>query len=377
MNENKLDSAKLSFNSIYTGIVVERETDPQSLGRIKVEVIGLHDGDTKVEPEDLPWAWVLAAGNNPNTFSSIKEGEWVSLYFLDEGVYKYPVVIGVIPGLNPNTTRVTTLPPLVDEPLPLAGGTPTTTLPRITVTTPVVQTVDLTTPAGALLIGAPGAPAPSSVVNNGGTSNTGSNPLISRLTINGVRQTQNDIIGIMDSFREHVCGVTTAIATRIAQIRESVEQFISDIINRIIASVLGQPSPIVQSILDAVSWVQARIRFVRKLFRTVQETIFYVLQLIREIQQLVEFILSLPERLLAIFAKCLTDAIAEFGRLVQFAAQVVTDPLAVADRFLDQLLSQITTDEFPETETETALLGSISNFNQQLIGPPPTPPGIP
>jgi hypothetical protein len=299
---------------------------------------------------------------------------------LDEGVYKYPVVIGVITGLNPDTTRVEVdTPPVtpVDEPLPLAGGTPTTTLPRITVTTPVVQTVDLTTPAGALLIGAPGAPAPSSVVNNGGASNTGSNPLISRLTINGVRQTQNDIIGIMDSFREHVCGVTTAIATQIALIRERVENFISEQINKIIAAVLGQPGPIVQSILDAVSWVQARIRFVRKLFRTVQETIFYVLQLIREIQQLVEFILSLPERLLAIFAKCLTDAIAEFGSLVQFAAQVVTDPLAVADRFIDQLLSQITTNEFPETETETALLGSISNFNQQLIGPPPTSPGIP
>jgi len=365
MNENKLDSAKISYNSIYTGIVVERDTDPHSLGRIKVQVIGLHDGDTKVEAEDLPWAWVLAAGNNPNTFSSIKPDEWVSLYFLDEGEYKYPIVIGVIPGLNPNTTRVKALDPPVDEPLPLAGGTPTSNLPTIAVTTPTVQTVNLL------------APASSPVVNNGGAANTGSNPLISRLTINGVRQTQNDIIGVMDSFREHVCDETTKIATQIALIRESVEKFISEQINKIIAAVLGQPGPIVQSILNAVAWVQARIRFLRKLFRTVQETIFYVLQLIREIQQLVEFILSLPERLLAIFAKCLTDAIGEFGRLVQFAAQVVTDPLAVADRFIDQLLSQITTNEFPETETETALLGSISNFNQQLIGPPPTAPGIP
>lgn len=377
MKDDNLNSSKLTPNPIYTGIVIDRETDPQSLGRVKVEVIGLHDGDRKVAPDDLPFAYVLSAGNSHNTFSSIKIGEWVSLYFLDEGIYRYPVVIGVIPGLNPSTTRLDTMPPIVTEPLPLTGGTPTTNLPGAS--TPSPLTVITVSPTQTIptvnLISS--QPAPSPAVNNGGQAHTSSTPLLSRLTIGGVRQTQNDIIGVMDSFRDHVCSVTSIIAYKIADIRQSIEDFIGKVRDAIINAILGESSPIVSAIKNAISWIQARIRFIRKLARAIQESLFYVLQLINEIQQLIEFILSLPERLLAIFLKCLNEALGELGNLVQFATQFVTDPFSVADSFIQELIAEADIQPGEETETEKSLLSSISNFNQQLIGPQPTSPGIP
>lgn len=84
---------------IWHGIVQDRK-DPTQCGRIRVRVIGLHTDDQYPTPiENLPWAQVIIPTNASTTFSTPKEGEWVALYFADEGTYNFPIVMGVIPGI--------------------------------------------------------------------------------------------------------------------------------------------------------------------------------------------------------------------------------------------------------------------------------------
>jgi hypothetical protein len=84
---------------IWHGIVQDRN-DPLQCGRIRVRVIGLHTDDEYPTPvENLPWAQMIVPANASTTFSTPKEGEWVALYFADEGTYTVPIVMGVIPGI--------------------------------------------------------------------------------------------------------------------------------------------------------------------------------------------------------------------------------------------------------------------------------------
>jgi hypothetical protein len=99
MYSKENNSAKPPSAVIWHGIVQDRK-DPLQAGRVRVRVIGLHTDDQYPTPiENLPWAQFIVPANASTTFSTPKEGEWVALYFADEGTYNVPVVMGVIPGI--------------------------------------------------------------------------------------------------------------------------------------------------------------------------------------------------------------------------------------------------------------------------------------
>ena len=80
--------------------VVEDNADPMTLGRVKVRCFGFHTEDKSLIPtKDLPWATVLTMdeSRSPNLYNA---GTWVFGMFLDGKLAQYPLVIGMIPGIN-------------------------------------------------------------------------------------------------------------------------------------------------------------------------------------------------------------------------------------------------------------------------------------
>ena len=110
-----LDFAGLNGFVWWTGVVEDRQ-DPLKLGRYRVRIIGWHDADVNMIPTDaLPWAQILQSPTGPRTFGSIKEGEWVTGYFLDGQNGQEPVIMGVYPGIITQDVRT------VNSPIPQLG----------------------------------------------------------------------------------------------------------------------------------------------------------------------------------------------------------------------------------------------------------------
>lgn len=93
----------INLESMKLGVgVVEDIEDPAQLGRLKVRIFQIHsDNKAELPTEDLPWAQVLLPVNNAHHFSTPDFGDWVMCTFLDGNHAQMPVVLGVIPGVNP------------------------------------------------------------------------------------------------------------------------------------------------------------------------------------------------------------------------------------------------------------------------------------
>ena len=82
--------------------VVEARNDPLGLGRCKVRIFGWHTNNISELPtDDLPWALPMYPINNSKSFSAPRLGEWVVGFFMDVSSAQAPVMMGVIPGIQP------------------------------------------------------------------------------------------------------------------------------------------------------------------------------------------------------------------------------------------------------------------------------------
>jgi len=82
--------------------VVEDRADPLGLGRCKLRIFGWHtDNKSELPTSDLPWALPMYPINNSKAFSAPRLGEWVVGFFMDVASGQAPVMMGVIPGLQP------------------------------------------------------------------------------------------------------------------------------------------------------------------------------------------------------------------------------------------------------------------------------------
>jgi hypothetical protein len=75
--------------------------DPLGLGRCRVRIFGWHTDNTSLIPEeDLPWALPMYPINNSKAFSAPRIGDWVVGFFMDGESGQFPVMMGVLPGLQ-------------------------------------------------------------------------------------------------------------------------------------------------------------------------------------------------------------------------------------------------------------------------------------
>lgn len=90
--------------------VVEDIMDPAQLGRLRVRYFHIHSPNSNEMPTDkLPWSQVLLPVNHSYHISTPDYGDWVLATFLDGEHAQEPLVIGVIPGINPTDV------PIADE----------------------------------------------------------------------------------------------------------------------------------------------------------------------------------------------------------------------------------------------------------------------
>jgi hypothetical protein len=89
----------------FTGVVANNQ-DKAQVGRVRVRIIGWHNENVNLQPDDeLPWAQILLPVNNSKTFSAPKPGEWVMGFFQDGQNGQHPVVIGVYPRIVSQKVR--------------------------------------------------------------------------------------------------------------------------------------------------------------------------------------------------------------------------------------------------------------------------------
>jgi hypothetical protein len=82
--------------------VIENRADPLGLGRCKVRIFGWHtDNISELPTDDLPWATPMLPINNSKSFSAPRLGDWVVGFFLDVASAQSPVMMGVLPGIQP------------------------------------------------------------------------------------------------------------------------------------------------------------------------------------------------------------------------------------------------------------------------------------
>lgn len=94
-------------NTVFAIGVVEDNSDPLTLGRVKARYFNFHPSDRNLVPtKDLPWSQVLTpatsasnsgVGWSPN---GLERGSWVFAIFLDGEEAQFPMVLGSIPGIH-------------------------------------------------------------------------------------------------------------------------------------------------------------------------------------------------------------------------------------------------------------------------------------
>ena len=80
---------------------IENRVDPLAVGRCQVRIFGWHTANkSQLATKDLPWAHPVYPINNSKSFSAPKVGDWVVGFFMDGESGQFPVMLGVMPGMQ-------------------------------------------------------------------------------------------------------------------------------------------------------------------------------------------------------------------------------------------------------------------------------------
>lgn len=115
---------------------VEDVNDPLQIGRAKVRAKALHSEDlNEIPTSDLPWATVLmpttaGGGQGSRQSPGLDVGATVMGFFLDGAYGQFPIIIGILPGMNSSDSTAATSTPGQTRPgdgqggdIPLPGDT--------------------------------------------------------------------------------------------------------------------------------------------------------------------------------------------------------------------------------------------------------------
>jgi hypothetical protein len=284
------DFAGLNGFVWWTGVVEDRQ-DPLKLGRCRVRIIGWHDADVNLIPiEALPWAQIIQSPTGPRTFGSIKEGEWVSGFFLDGQNAQEPVIFGVYPGIISQGIRT------IESPIPQLGFSDRRTSAQIAAAPKLPDGVV------AEVKGEPSLPPTA----RGKVEGTG--------------------IDISNNSQAHVCDITSELRKDAALARLEFSQLMGQIrkaIRALIAALGLEPSGEVSKAISLAKALLRELKYIQDILQEISDLKTVLLDYARKVSAMIQYILSLPAKLLALLADCLQNFASAVGSLL---GDIITIP---------------------------------------------------
>ena len=278
-----IDFAGLNGYVWWHGVVEDRQ-DPLKLGRCKVRIIGWHDADVNLIPtEDLPWAQLQMPVSGPRTFFSIKEGEWVTGYFLDGANGQEPIITGVLPGIISQEIRT------VNSPVPMFGFT------------------DRRTPAQI----ANSPRLPDGII--GDVKGEPSIPPTARGKVDGT--------GIDESNKNlvHVCDISQRLKVDLAVVRVYFSGLMQEIRKGIRALILAlgfEPSGEISKLISLAKALARELKHIQSILDDIVDLKNILIDYAKKVAAMIAYILSLPAKLLALLAECLAEFMSSVGSAI-------------------------------------------------------------
>ena len=313
MNYNR-DENFVGFNPVNWWGIVEDRNDPLQSGRLKVRIFGWHSLNPIIAPTELiPWAQVQLSLNSPRSFSGPKIGEWVTGYFIDGAGGQFPIITGVLPGIN---SELSIIPD--DAPRPPPGV--------------VLETAD-----------------------------TPSIPPLSRGIVDNslIAKTNADVV--------HVCDISLQVRQVVGWLKAKFGFIVTKIREGILAvlKALGlDPTGESSAVVSFLKKIASYIKFINDALEEVlnwREVIFEVARIARA---LVDWILNLPERLLNLLRECLSSLYSAIAGGFQEILSIGTGGIDTSSAEITSAINEITTGaQFLITQTTDLVSTPV-----QLVG---------
>ena len=282
--------------------VVEDRMDPLKMGRTRVRIFGYHTANKELLPtKDLPWAQAVLPANSSQSFSSPKEGEFVTGYFLDDGSAQVPIVTGVIPGLKPST-----------------GGDAGFQDPR----TPAQIAAAPKPPTGVVIesVGQPTVP-----------------PLARGVVANTAISQANDNLA-------HVCDFVGDMQKNInlKKYAKAIAQQIRKAIRAVLRALgLGDSTGQTSWLLNTLKSIKREIDYINKqILQPILDFQKYVLAYIAKLREILQWILGLPSKFLKLLKDCLEKIIKAIANVFRDIGAGLSDGLSEGPSNFDEIITE-------------------------------------
>lgn len=312
------DENFMGFNPINWYGVVEDRDDPLKLGRVKVRIIGWHNLDPLAAPVDLlPWAQIQLAPNSPRTFTGPRVNDLVNGYFIDGAGGQYPIVTGVIPGIN-----------LELKPVPEGAPVP---------------------PEGIVLE----------------AEDTPSTPPL------GAGVVENSLIAKTNSEIVHVCDITPQVKQVTDWIKVKfgyIANLIRDQIRALLKALGLDPTGETSAIVSFLKKIASYIKRITEILTDVQNWRDAVLEIAAKARAIIDWILNLPEKFLRLLSECLSNLYKAIAGGFQNILSM-NDVTGTSDTSLSDAFNEITSASSILVKQATDLASTPAQLAGVLLSP--------
>lgn len=300
MNQNNFHGLK---DFVWWVGVVEDRVDPLGIGRCKIRVFGYHTPDAKILPTaDLPWAHPLYPLNNSKNFSSPMIGDWIQGYFMDGESGQFPIMVGVLPAVEPNQANTkpssanTVVQPVL-APTQVKNGKPVET-----------KAPSVTAPATSDKPKVSGRPTtPARAIGN--IANTAVSKENSELDF--VKDISGDI-------KYAIAAVTKQVNSILESARGLVEQAFQMILS------FFDGSPFSDESRNLSKTVQAKAKLAQEYAKETKQQVSAMQQYVKEMQDFVKTIQELPARIASAVGDLLSQAQDELKQAMSQSVKLPT-----------------------------------------------------
>lgn len=290
-----------SFDPMNWVGIIENAHDPLKIGMYKVRIIGMHSPNVEEVPVDnLPWAHAVVPLSQGTTTSIAREGEWVVGYFLDPENLQYPIIVGILPGIQ--STNVINITNSQSRKGSGSFDNSAGFVPQLT----SEQLAKQPTPLPGVIQREVGQPT--------------TVPLARGVV-------ENSSIALSNSNIEHVCDFKKKLRFDIAKEKMLVYKFVQEVRDQIKSFFAGLATgPLGTAVQVAIRQIKEVLKMIKKAADFVTEVAQAITEFIRYCSQILAYIGSLPAKLANVLKKCVNEFTSALSDALSFG-----NPLDLSD----------------------------------------------